>query len=77
MSWVPDLYTARIAALLGDRQQAVRLLGRAFSKGLVFYPNFLPAQDQIFWHVDPAFESLSGYEPYEELVGPKEWSESG
>jgi DNA-binding SARP family transcriptional activator/tetratricopeptide (TPR) repeat protein len=71
--YVPDLYRARIYSLLGDREDAVKLLRRAFVKGLAFYPNFLPAQDQIFWHVDPAFEPLHGYVPYEELVAPQPW----
>jgi tetratricopeptide (TPR) repeat protein len=53
---------ARIAALLGDRDEAVQLLRRAFSEGVGY---------GLWLHTDMDLESLRGYAPYQELVKPK------
>ncbi len=53
---------ARIAALLGERDEAVRLLRRASSEGV---------GHGLWIHTDMDLESLRGYAPYEELVKPK------
>jgi tetratricopeptide (TPR) repeat protein len=52
---------ARMAALRGDRQQAVDLLRQAFEERL---------GGRMFLHLDPDFESLRDYPPYRELVQP-------
>ena len=54
---------ARLAALRGDREQAVALLRQAFDQGL---------RGRMFLHLDPDFESLSNYSPYQELMRPRE-----
>jgi tRNA A-37 threonylcarbamoyl transferase component Bud32/tetratricopeptide (TPR) repeat protein len=56
------LRRARIAALLGERDEAVQLLRRAFSEGLSF---------GTWVHIDMDLEPLRGYPSYEELVKPK------
>ena len=53
---------ARIAATLGDKDEAVSLLRESFDRGLDFAGN-------VFF--DPAFESLWDYPPYTELMKPK------
>jgi tRNA A-37 threonylcarbamoyl transferase component Bud32/tetratricopeptide (TPR) repeat protein/TolB-like protein len=53
---------ARLAALLGDRERAVALLRQAFDEGL-------HARESP--HIDPDFESLRDYPPYQELMRPK------
>jgi TolB-like protein len=56
------LSRARLAALRGDREGAVRLLQQAFDQGL---------NGRMFLHIDPDFESLLDYPPYRELIRPK------
>ena len=63
------LWRARIAAQRGAKEQAVRLLDQAFREGTWFQPN-MPV-DGGFWHTDPDFEPLRGYEPCERLIAPK------
>jgi tetratricopeptide (TPR) repeat protein/TolB-like protein len=53
---------ARIAALLGDREQAVALLRQAFVEG---------QRGWLMLHFEPDFESLRGFPPFEELIRPK------
>ncbi len=53
---------ARMAALLGNREQAVALLRDAFERGLASRP---------YIHIDPDFESLRDYPPFQELLRPK------
>ena len=55
-------WRARIAALLGDRDEAVQLLGRAFSEGVSY---------DLWIHTDMDLEPLRGYAPFEEMVRPK------
>jgi tetratricopeptide (TPR) repeat protein len=57
------LFRARIAAVLGDREQAVALLRQAFSEGANF---------GVWLHADMDLESLRGYPPFEALLRPKE-----
>lgn len=52
---------AGIAAWLGDRERAVRLLRDALSAGLEWRPVL---------HLDPLLAPLRGYEPFEELIRP-------
>ena len=56
------LWSSRIAALLGDRQQAVELLRSAINEGTYF---------GIWLHRDADFESLRDYPPFQELLRPK------
>jgi tetratricopeptide (TPR) repeat protein len=56
------LARARISALLGNKEEAVRLLRQAFDHGL---------NGKMFLHIDPDFESLRNYPPYRELIRPK------
>ncbi|HQT94179.1 MAG TPA: protein kinase [Thermoanaerobaculaceae bacterium] len=53
---------ARIAALLGERQQAVDLLRESFAQGNSYGVNLHRAMD---------LEPLHGYAPFEELLKPK------
>ena len=53
------LLRARLAALAGRRDEAVRLLREAFGKGL---------QGRMYLHIDPDLDSLRGHPPYEALV---------
>jgi hypothetical protein len=53
---------ARLAALRGDRDEAVRLVRQALQHGL---------RGLMFLHLDPDFESLRDYPPYRELIRPK------
>ena len=53
---------ARLAALRGDRDEAVRLVRQALQHGL---------RGVMFLHLDPDFESLRDYPPYRELIRPK------
>jgi hypothetical protein len=62
--YVP-LWRARIAALLGDRDEAMALL-RQVMDGMT------PTSDQASWlHRDIDFESLHDYPPFRELMRPK------
>ncbi len=60
---VPTVYQAEIAALLGERERAVNLLGEAFERGTHF--------GGLWIHMSEPFWSLRGYAPFEELVRPK------
>jgi tetratricopeptide (TPR) repeat protein len=53
---------ARLAALRGDRDEAVRLVRQSLQHGL---------RGVMFLHLDPDFESLRDYPPYRELIRPK------
>jgi Flp pilus assembly protein TadD/TolB-like protein/predicted Ser/Thr protein kinase len=59
---INTLDRARIAALLGDREQAVALLRQAFVEG---------QRGWLMLHFEPDFESLRGFPPFEELIRPK------
>ncbi|MCM2316989.1 MAG: tetratricopeptide repeat protein, partial [Thermoanaerobaculia bacterium] len=58
---------ARIAGRLGDREESVRLLRAAIADGFFAwnYPR------GVFFRDEPSFDSLRGYEPFEELARPK------
>jgi tetratricopeptide (TPR) repeat protein len=56
---------ARIAAELGARDQAVDLLHAAIAQG------FILSYESNGLHVEPSFESLRGYPPFDELVRPR------
>jgi tetratricopeptide (TPR) repeat protein len=56
------VWRARIAAILGDRDQAVSLLREAFAQG---------RQNGPWLHHDNSLGSLRGYAPFDELVRPK------
>jgi DNA-binding SARP family transcriptional activator/TolB-like protein len=55
-------WRARIAAVLGDREDAVRLLREAFRDGLPY---------SIRLHRDIDFESLHDYPPFHDLLTPR------
>lgn len=57
-----EFWRARIAALLGERDEAVRLLRQAFAEGY-------PAADPRI-HAQADFERLRGYAPFDALVAP-------
>ena len=66
-------WRAGIAARLGDRARAVAFLSRARSEGWWLFQNAL---NRRYWnilgpHVEPSFEALRGYGPFEALVRPK------
>ena len=51
----------RIAAVLGRRDEAMRLLRQAFTEGL---------GHGIWLHCDPDFGSLRGFGPFDDLMRP-------
>ena len=53
---------ACIAAILGEREEAVSLLRQAHAEGLRFSVNI---------HIDFDLDSLRGYAPFEEFTRPK------
>jgi hypothetical protein len=55
-------WRAAIAAALGDRAGAVRLLQQAIDEGVVH---------DIWQHRDSQWESLRDYRPWQELLRPK------
>jgi hypothetical protein len=61
---LPEWLRARIAAALGERDVAVGLLRDAFARGATW--GF-----RLDLHRDPAFESLRGYPPFQELMRPQ------
>jgi tRNA A-37 threonylcarbamoyl transferase component Bud32/tetratricopeptide (TPR) repeat protein/TolB-like protein len=69
------LWRARIAALLGDQQQAMTLLRAALEQGLPFYGNapslWISRTDAHWLHRDMDFESMREYPPFAELMRPK------
>ncbi len=58
----PIVARARLAALIGDRDAAVGLLRAAFAKGL---------PGAKFVRLDPDFESLKDFPPFQELFRPR------
>jgi tetratricopeptide (TPR) repeat protein len=56
------LARSEIASLLGERDQAVALLQQALSEGFPFVYEV---------HIDPDFEPLHGYLPFEEVLRPR------
>ncbi len=69
------VWQARIAALLGDQAEAVRLLGMAFAQGLKHVGTFSTDRPASTWgawlHRDPDFKSLRNYPPFQQLMRPK------
>ena len=61
--WYPTTFRARIAAVLGDRERAVELLGQAITEGM-----YHPGHDHL---LELDFEAMADYEPYQELMRPK------
>ena len=61
---------AQIAAILGERETAVQLLRDAFAEGLQ-YDTYRPSRLRSFNHALPEFQSLRGYEPFDQLVRPQ------
>jgi hypothetical protein len=59
-------YLARIAAVLGRREEAVGTLRQAFKEGMAQWPLWGP---ELHWRFD--FEGIADYEPYQELIRPK------
>jgi tetratricopeptide (TPR) repeat protein len=53
---------ARIAALLGEREEAVRLLWQAVGEGVSF---------GVGMHADPDLEALRDFPPFQEFIRPK------
>ncbi len=58
-------WRARIAAILGDRDEAVRLLREQFKEGRPW------AEALQQFHAEVDFESLQTYPPFQELIRPK------
>jgi hypothetical protein len=66
---LPTLWRARIAARLGQRDAAVRLLALAISQGA--NTHWLFPDGEAVWHSDPDLGTLEGYAPYDDLVRPR------
>jgi hypothetical protein len=62
LNGINTLWRARIVALLGENDEAVEFLRRAFAEGLRY---------SIFLHRDMDLEVLRGYAPFDELMRPK------
>jgi tetratricopeptide (TPR) repeat protein len=60
---VPTVWEARIAAVRGQRDSAVALLGRAFQEGREY---------DLWIHRDIELEGLRSYPPFEALARPKD-----
>ena len=60
---MPTRWRAAIAAALGDRIDAVRLLQQAYQEGM---------QLGYYHHRDPEWEPLRDYRAYQELLIPQE-----
>ena len=58
----PALWRARIAAVLGDRDQAVALVREAFAQGLAV---------DLYLHALIDFAPLRGYPPFDDLMRPR------
>jgi tetratricopeptide (TPR) repeat protein len=56
------VWRARIAAVLGQKDEAVALLRRAFGEGI---------EHGLWLHSDMDLEALRGYEPFEQLIAPE------
>jgi hypothetical protein len=67
----PTLWRARIAALLGNREGAVRFLREAISQGLIPLDLTQGLGYSMWLHRDIDFESLRDYSPFQELLRPK------
>jgi serine/threonine protein kinase/DNA-binding winged helix-turn-helix (wHTH) protein/tetratricopeptide (TPR) repeat protein len=68
----PAYQRARISALLGDKQSAVGFLREAISQGLKDVPGVTFQGGYVLaLHRDKDFESLRGYQPFEELLKPR------
>jgi len=57
-------YQARIAALLGEKDKAVKLLQESVAQGEAFYPGG-------GYHSDMEWELLENYPPFKEFIKPK------
>jgi tetratricopeptide (TPR) repeat protein len=58
----PARWAANVAAVLGRREEAVRLLGESLKQG----------QTWLFrWHADPDLAGLRDYRPFRELIRPR------
>ena len=66
----PAYWHACIAAQLGDRPRAVRLIAQAHQEGLWLIGEFWE-QPIATLHADPCFEPLHDYPPFEQLLRPK------
>ena len=66
----PAYWRACIAAQLGDRPGAVRLIAQAHREGLWLTGEFWE-QPIATLHADPCFEPLHDYPPFEQLLRPK------
>jgi len=67
---LPAYWRACIAAQLGDRPRAVRLIAQAHQEGLWLTGEFWE-QPIATLHADPCFEPLHHYPPFEQLLRPK------
>ena len=63
-------WRAAVAAVRRDSAQAINLLNRALAEGLFAAPwgTEYPKWD---YHIDPDFESVRDYEPFQALIGPR------
>ena len=63
-------WRAAVAAVRGEEERAVELLGQAVTEGLFAQPwgAEYPKWD---FHIDPDFESLRDYPPFQELIAPR------
>jgi hypothetical protein len=60
---LPQLYRARIAAVLGERTRALDLLRQL--------PHAVHPTEPLFFHSDPALRILLGTREFETIIGPR------
>jgi tetratricopeptide (TPR) repeat protein len=63
----PTFWRAKIAAALGDREDAVSLFRQAVAEGLSFWTRNFGSP----FHVDIDLEPLRGYAPFDEILKPE------
>ena len=68
----PTLWRARIAALVGDPDQAVTLLRQAISEGLLPLDVAQGLGYAMWLHRDIDFEALRDYPPFQAILDVKE-----
>jgi len=63
-------WRAVVAAVRGEEERAVELLGQAMTEGL-FALQWGAEYPKWDFHIDPDFESLRDYPPFQELIAPR------
>jgi len=68
--WGDAVSSFLVAAVRGEEERAVELLGQAMTEGL-FAQQWGVEYPKWDFHIDPDFESLRDYPPFQELIAPR------